>query len=90
MSVPPHNAFPRPDAGGQPAPSLVVPQNPNDDPFESRERNAKRRKTEGSATVPMMTNIRSRICAKFDVEMGDNLRETLTSMWSVLGSLRRL
>lgn len=87
MSLPPHNASLRPDAGDELAPSLAEPQIPHnlhnldDDPSETRERNPKRRKTEASVAVPILTNIRSRICAKFGVEMGDNVRETLNSMW---------
>ena len=87
MSLPPHNASLRPDAGGELVPSLPEPQiahnphNLDDDPSDTRERNSKRRKTEASAGVPILTNIRSRICAKFGVAMGENVRETLNSMW---------
>lgn len=90
MSPLPHNASLRPEAVGEPAPSPAEPQisqipqsthSFDDGPTDTRERNPKRRKTDSSGPVPILTNIRSRICAKFDVEMGDNVRETLNSMW---------
>ncbi|KJR82707.1 serine/threonineeeee-protein kinase ATR [Sporothrix schenckii 1099-18] len=92
MSIPPENASLRPDAEGEPAPAPMESQIPNnnysvdDDGTENQERESKRRKTEPSAPVPILTNIRNRICAKFGVEMGDNVRETLSTMCEAIQS----
>ncbi|CAK7202518.1 serine/threonine-protein kinase M1 [Sporothrix eucalyptigena] len=94
MSIPPCNAsLPPTDVGGEPAPSLAATQNqqnPDDDPPDIRERNPKRRKTDAYSPVSILANIRNRICAKFGVEMGDNVRETLNNMGEAIGARKEL
>ena len=82
MSLPPHNASLRPD-DGEPADALVVAQHQQDDPFDSRERNPKRQRTEGAAPVSVQEALRTRMCTKFSIEMGDGLWETARNMMCV-------
>ncbi len=86
MSQMPHNAPVRPHGSGELARSLAVQPNLDDDPFDSRPANAKRRKTEASGPVSMMANLRGRISATFDTEMGDSVQKTLTHMADALHS----
>ncbi|CAK7229924.1 serine/threonine-protein kinase M1 [Sporothrix bragantina] len=94
MSIPPRNAsLPPAGAGGEPVPSFAATQNqqnPDNDPSDIRERNPKRQRTDAASPVPILTNIRSRICAKFGVDMGDNVRETLSNMCDAIQARKEL
>ena len=84
MSMPPRNASPTPaDVGVVAVPPLAAPrdkENACDDPSDIRERNPKRQKTSAPVSVSLLTIVRNRICAKFGVEMGSNVRDTLELM----------
>ncbi|CAK7236748.1 serine/threonine-protein kinase M1 [Sporothrix curviconia] len=94
MSIPPRNAsLPPANAGGGPAPPLAATQNQqnlDDDLPDVPERNPKRQRTDAAATVPVLTGIRNRICAKYGVEMGDSVRDTLTNMCDAIQARKEL
>ncbi|CAK7274483.1 serine/threonine-protein kinase M1 [Sporothrix epigloea] len=94
MSMPPRNVSPTPaDVGGVALPPLAAPQdkeNAHDDPSEIRERNPKRQKTSAPVSVPLLTIVRNRICAKFGVEMGGNVRDTLEFMSNSMRARKEL
>ncbi|CAK7270713.1 serine/threonine-protein kinase M1 [Sporothrix epigloea] len=93
--MPPRNATPPPaDVGGVPdAPLAAVrdKETANDDTSDTRERHPKRQKTNAAAaSVPLLTVIRNRICAKFGVELGGNVRDTLDGMSNAIQSRKEL